>query len=207
MAQAVSYDDVARLLRNFEKPDWPAAHLKLLGSLLVKSRDDGANRPSRAELVRRLRQLESAAIEVQSALSSPPILAWLVCDGDEFRPEFWDVWANMVDLEQRAKSATLRVPKKGGRTRSTLPHEISARADRLAQQNGGCSYMIRPQPEPVGIRIRLALLAADVPNLYPRGGPRHGTTKGQCRVSRAAEAFRDRGGPRGQHRRSIDLQA
>ena len=74
------------------------------------------------------------------------------------------------------------------------------------QVRGECSHMIRPEPGPVGIPIRLALLPADVPGLYPRGGSRHGTAEGQRRVSRMAEAFRDHGGPQRQHRRPVDLQ-
>ncbi len=68
--------------------------------------------------------------------------------------------------------------------------------------------MDRPMPQPgsVGIPIRLALLAADIPGVYPRGGSSDGTAEGQCCMSRMAEAFRDHGGPHGQHRRSIDLQ-
>jgi hypothetical protein len=78
--------------------------------------------------------------------------------------------------------------------------------DRLAQQDGGCGYMIGPQSGPLGIPIRLALLPADVPGLYPRGGSRPGTAEGQRRVSWMAEPLRDHGGPQGQHRRPVDLQ-
>jgi hypothetical protein len=50
---------------------------------------------------------------------------------------------------------------------------------RLAQQKNRRSYMIRSPPGSVGIPIRLALLPADVPGLYPRGGSSHGTAEGK----------------------------
>ena len=77
--------------------------------------------------------------------------------------------------------------------------------DRRAQQKNRRSHMIRPQPGSVGIPNRLALVAADIPGVYPRSGSSAGTVEGQCCMSRMAEAFRDHGGPHGQHRRSIDL--
>jgi hypothetical protein len=67
--------------------------------------------------------------------------------------------------------------------RARLSVQGRQQLDRLAQQNGGCSYMIRPQPGSVDLPIRLALLSADVPGHHPRGGSSHGTAEAQFRVS------------------------
>jgi hypothetical protein len=90
--------------------------------------------------------------------------------------------------------------------RSQLSVRGRQQQDRLTQQKNRRSQMISPQPGPVGIPISLALLPADVPGLYPRGGSSHSTGEGQRCISRMAEAFRDHGGPQSQHKRLIDLQ-
>ena len=80
--------------------------------------------------------------------------------------------------------------------------------------SAGCSSSAaRNSPSAVGsspglsaFPIRLPLLPADVRSLDPRGGSSHGSAEGQRRVGWVAEAFRDHGGPQGQHRRPADLQ-
>jgi hypothetical protein len=123
-----TYEDVANLLSNDLGLVMPAGNLESLGRVLANARSYEANQPSRPEMTKRIRRLHCATLEVREALESPHILSRLALGGQEFLEKWQDFWADMMTLNQVAEAALLTIPKGKGRTRSSTPQEISARA-------------------------------------------------------------------------------